>query len=509
MPLRIDDAYSKERLKLVLDSTRLGMWDWNPQTNDVLFDKNWAEMLGITVDDLTMTLDDWSSRVHPDDMEKCFEDIQAHISGEKDFYENLHRMKHADGSWVYILDRGRVVERDEEGNAIRFTGTHADVTPLKKAEFESSLALKSRDRFFSAVSHELRAPIHAMLGLVDQVKKQLTDESLERSLSIVQDSGQHLLFLIKDILDASKLQGAALELQYSTFSLEGLIKRAVDLFNYRASEKGLRLNYSFQLEEKACLNTDHGRLYQALINLISNAIKYTERGTILVECMAKDSVVSLSVVDTGVGIENENDIFKPFFSVDTKSDIDDVHSTGLGLSITKEIIEALGFHLVIESTVNVGSRFSIEIPIEKMSADGVGEDGVDDVDQSVDTSQWNGKTILVVDDTPINISLVEMMLEDTPLHILTATNGKEALSLLRHHKVDVVLTDLHMPHMGGLQLSRNIREAHGASGIKIIIASADTKTEVWAECEEVGVDDYLEKPFDEDSLHRVIHQYIS
>lgn len=123
--IKLNTTNTPERLKLVLDSTRLGMWDWSPVTDEVVFDFNWANMLGLKMSDLSMTLDDWSSRVHPDDMDACLADIKAHIEGKTEFYENMHRMRHADGSWVYILDRGRMVERDSEGKALRFTGTHA------------------------------------------------------------------------------------------------------------------------------------------------------------------------------------------------------------------------------------------------------------------------------------------------------------------------------------------------------------------------------------------------
>ena len=124
----------RERLELVLEGTRLGMWDWNPQTNEVVFDERWAQMLGHSLDEIDFSLESWSSRVHPDDLEPCLADIQAHIEGRTDFYENVHRMRHADGRWVYILDRGRIVARDADGRPIRFTGTHTDITAQCEAE---------------------------------------------------------------------------------------------------------------------------------------------------------------------------------------------------------------------------------------------------------------------------------------------------------------------------------------------------------------------------------------
>jgi PAS domain S-box-containing protein len=123
-----------QRLNLVLEGTQLGMWDWNPQTNEVVFDDRWANMLGYQLAEIEQNLSSWESRVHPDDISGCFRDIEKHIRGESEFYNNIHRMKHRDGHWVYILDRGKVVERDSEGNPVRFTGTHTDVTELKLTE---------------------------------------------------------------------------------------------------------------------------------------------------------------------------------------------------------------------------------------------------------------------------------------------------------------------------------------------------------------------------------------
>lgn len=507
MTKTLDQTYSQERLKLVLDSTRLGMWDWNPQTNEVLFDHNWAAMLGVTVDDLTMTLDDWSSRVHPDDMEKCFQDIQAHLTGETDFYENLHRMKHADGRWVYILDRGRVVEHDENGNPLRFTGTHADVTPLKNAEFQASLAVKSKERFFSAMSHELRAPLHAMLGIVEQVQKQLTEPNLKHKLHTVQDSGRHLMLLIKDILDSAQLQQNAITLRPETINLNELIKSIQNLFEFRATEKDIHLETDICLAENAqFIETDQSRLSQILINLVSNAIKFTDAGQVSVRVIENKGDIVISVEDTGRGIENTDAIFQPFFTKDFQDRLDDAHSTGLGLTITKELIEIMGLELNVESTLGEGSTFNLSIPA-RFRRD-AGEIHENSHTEGIDVQHWPNASVLVVDDTPVNTELVSMMLEETPLKVETTTSAKDALAKLDQHNFDVVISDLHMPECGGLELSKKIRSNTQHQQPVIIIASADAYNDIWTYCEKNGVNDYIEKPFDENQLLNMIHKYL-
>ncbi len=145
-------ATVKERLELVLSCANVGMWDWNPQTNEVVFDDRWAEMLGLVPSELTQTLDDWSLRVHPNDLQSCFDDIADHIEGRSPTYANTHRMRHKNGSWVYILDQGRVTERDAKGRPIRFTGTHTDVTAIIESQRKASEALEMRDLFFAQIS---------------------------------------------------------------------------------------------------------------------------------------------------------------------------------------------------------------------------------------------------------------------------------------------------------------------------------------------------------------------
>jgi len=180
----------RERFKLVLEGTRLGMWDWNPMTNDVVFDEYWCEMLGYELGEIKNELTEWSSRVHPDDITQCFSDIQKHIDGEVDFYENVHRMKHKDGTWRYILDRGRIMKRDYEGNVIRFTGTHTDITKEREATLRAvglnqilsetivSLEEKNKDleQMAYMISHDLKAPTIVVSSLIEIIKENHENE---------------------------------------------------------------------------------------------------------------------------------------------------------------------------------------------------------------------------------------------------------------------------------------------------------------------------------------------
>lgn len=509
----LDSTYTTERLKLVLDSTRLGMWDWSPKTNAVVFDQNWAEMLGLKVEDLSMTLDDWTSRVHPDDMDSCLSDIQDHMEGKTQFYENIHRMKHADGHWVYILDRGQVVERDANGEAVRFTGTHTDVTDLKHAEFEALLATKSKERFFSNMSHELRAPLHAMLGILEQVQKKDLDDETHKQLVTVTESSQHLLNLVNNLLDASKLKSAEITVKSQAFDLIELLEAAYNLFLSRAQDKGLIFRFdNFLDDNQVVIHSDRSRLFQILINLLSNALKFTKAGEIVLSVSRENCSLRVSIKDTGHGIDDISKIFQPFFSRVNNDENDDLASTGLGLSVTREIVGSLGLELLVDSEPSLGSEFSLMFPGNVIdSASQIDECQIypsNVHDKSRFRNKWKGKCILAVDDAAVNLTILQYMLSLTGVTLVCVEDVDHALSMLNTSSVDLILTDLHLPVIGGLELTKRIRSKAELSDLPIVVTSADSRLEAWSRCEQAGVTDFIEKPFNESQLLSVLDNYI-
>lgn len=280
----IDLHKAKQRLELVLEGTRLGMWDWNPQTNEVYFDQRWAEMLGYDLSEVEQHLKSWQDKVHPDDLVKCFEDIQAHIQGHKDFYENIHRMRHKDGYWVYILDRGKIVERDADGNPIRFTGTHTDITREKLAELKPLEASKAKSYFLANMSHEIRTPLHGILGLTKVLSGEDLEEENHKIVRTIQEAGNSLLAILNDILDISKLDEHKLSFNPIHFNFKVFLQECIDIFKPRILAKGLQ--FSLNLTD-SCLEGmrdtsfddlyllgDKNRIRKVLSNLISNAIKF-------------------------------------------------------------------------------------------------------------------------------------------------------------------------------------------------------------------------------------------
>lgn len=211
---------TNEYLAFALEGANIGIWDWWLEDNTVKFDKRWGEMLGIPYEHLKMTLDTWQSRVHPDDLENCFADIKKYLEGKTDRYRNIHRMKHADGNWIYILDQGKISEFDSNGKPIRFTGTHIDISFQKEQELELAQAKnqavkaeEAKSNFLANMSHEIRTPINGIIGMCDLLSDSIQNEEDKEKLDIIINSGNHLLGVISDILDLSKIEAEKLSLK--------------------------------------------------------------------------------------------------------------------------------------------------------------------------------------------------------------------------------------------------------------------------------------------------------
>jgi signal transduction histidine kinase len=509
--MSLNQTYTKERLQLVLESTRLGMWDWNPQTNEVVFDEIWASMLGLTLNDLTMTLDDWSSRVHPDDIDSCFADITAHLDGKTPFYENLHRMRHASGQWLYILDRGRVVDYDSEGNAIRFTGTHADLTPLKHAEFQASLAMKDRERFFAAVSHELRAPLHAIQGVHGQLLEEETDRERLLLLKLASDAATSLTSVVNDLLDASAIGLGKLVAKKSRFDLIQLLESLVSLFERRFDEKGLSLTLSLDQadigSEPLLIETDKSRLNQMLTNLVSNALKFTVSGGADISISTTADDVTIRVKDTGVGMEDVDTIFSPYFTTpEPENDYDDTNSTGLGLFIVRELSTLLDASLEVESTPGQGSTFIItlrNVRRSRLIGMQLSPEG------EIPAPHLAGKKILIVDDDLINLKFLDYVLSRCDAEVFSASNGLQAIDKLAElGSVDLVISDLHMPEMGGFKLSGRLRTEAQHNEIPIVLTSADSELEIRDKLVAAGITRYLQKPFSSNDVRTLLWEVL-
>lgn len=491
-----DLAYNKERLELVLEGTRLGMWDWNPQTNDVFFNERWGEMLGYSYDEIEHTLATWENKVHPDDLTQCYTDIMAHVNGENAFYENIHRMKHKKGHWVYILDRGKVVERDEEGKPIRFTGTHTDISLQKNAELAEKEANQSKSLFLAKMSHEIRTPMNGVLGLLNILEESTSlDKEEHHLLQTIKESGELLLVILNDLLDYSKLESGKFELDNHAFLIHDSIKNVYNLFSKKAILKDIEYKLTIAPTVPTCILSDSVRFKQILMNLVSNAIKFTEHGKVEISAsFYLPNTLSVSVSDTGKGIANVDKIWEEFKQEDSKISRQ-YGGTGLGLSITKSLIELLDGSIELTSEVGKGSSFQINLPISVLEEEEL---------QKVECKAFNKKyisslRILVAEDNLVNQLVISKILELLGNKVDIVGNGKEAYEKMQTKHYDFLLTDIHMPEMTGFELTQSVRKQLDYRPI-IVALTADVITETQKKCYEAGMDYVIAKPFNKNEI---------
>lgn len=493
----MDTDAHRRRLELVLEGTRLGMWDWNPQTNAVVFDQRWAEMLGHALDEIEPALESWSSRVHPDDLDSCYADIQAHMEGRTPFYENVHRMRHKDGHWVHILDRGRIAERDDQGRPTRFTGTHTNITAQREAEFRALALARGRTRFLANMSHEIRTPLHGMIGLLETLDAGGLSEEQKETIAVVRRVGEGLVTLVNDVLDFAKAGEGKLRLSRSPFQPSQVVDEVAALYREQLHD-GVSMVVDIAPDVGTHVFGDGHRLRQVLANLVSNAVKFTREGLVLILVDRDTDAIRFRVRDTGPGVADLDRLFQPYDQL-SDSTARQFGGTGLGLAISKHLVELADGTIDVASTPGSGTEFTVVLPMPVVSA------------PVVDAGPAHAEglpfsSILVADDNAVNRMVFEGLLEPAGVDVELVNDGVEAVRVASRPGASfhLLLLDLHMPELNGDEVLHELRR----QGIHTpaIVASADALHETRARCLEAGFADFLPKPFKSGELFTVLRR---
>lgn len=373
---------------------------------------------------------------------------------------------------------------------------------LQSALTEAQEATKLRTNFLSSMSHELRTPLHAVIGMINVLSVENPRKDQEENLAILRFSAENLLALINDTLDFSKMNADKVLLNNSPFNLNQLLQNIHSSFRAKAENKGIHLRLRTDFEESVLyINGDQNRLTQILNNLISNAVKFTDKGgrvEINISTTIKTHhyiVLFLAVKDSGIGIpKNKQEIiFEPFLQANnniTKR----YGGTGLGLAIVKQLIDLHDSELKLVSEENIGSVFSFEMKYDLANAPATEQQRHAPASVIEDISNLN---ILIAEDNIINIMLLKKILDQWNCNYSLSKNGQEALDMVKTGEFDVVLMDIHMPVMDGFEASRQIRELPdiSISKIKIIALTASSDVDIQQSFNFTYLDDYLLKPF--------------
>ena len=515
-----DLSVSQERLMSALNATDTGLWDWDVKTGEAYFSPSYYTMLGYEPDEFEASYESWRNLLHPEDLGPIEKKLVDHLKRVEPF-EYEHRLKTKSGDYKWILSRGKSITKDTDGSPVRIVGTHTDITELKQYQEElthaktaAEEANQAKSQFLANMSHEIRTPMNAIIGFSDILSgEEMTDEHI-RYVNLVRDSAHNLLDLINDILDFSKIEAKQLEIETVECSLGRILGFIDSTMGQQAEKKSLEFEIVTcdGLPERIC--TDPARLRQCLINLTSNAIKFTEKGHVYVNVSLEDrdnqTHIRFGIEDTGIGIpeDNHEEIFTPFTQADG-SHTRKYGGTGLGLTVTKQLAGLLGGELTLSSEVGRGSVFSLTIPanidVTKQSRLDIHATHIKPQSNAIEQTEFVCN-VLVAEDSPTNMVLVKLLLEKMGLQVTGVEDGNQALQKVLTQEFDLILMDMMMPNMNGYEAARAIKNEGITTPIVALTANAMKGDR--EKCIEAGCDDYLTKPIDRGDLLRIFAEHL-
>lgn len=658
---------SEERWSFALEGAGDGVWDWDVRTNVVFFSPQWKRMLGYEEHELPNQFEEWSKRVHPDDLDATLDAVQRHLRGDAPYYQVEHRMAHRDGSYRWMLARGRVVERDADGNAARMVGTQADITErrqvaeelrqhkeqleetirartselqlarerlsemtnrlpgavyqlvrdhagvmsftycshgfaemtgvsaeeavrnpdavwasihpndlaelarlaeasahtltryeqdlricapdgrrwwiraesdphtqadgtilwngaimditerkeleekLAQAKAEAEAANRAKSAFLANMSHEIRTPMNAILGFSRLLLRDDTFTGVARqNLETVQRSGEHLLNLINDILEMSKIEAGRVELRESDFDLYAMLAELEQMFGLRAQERRLRFTIERAGGVPQFVHGDEAKLRQVFVNLIGNAVKFTERGGVSVQVAASESNgagvrLDARVSDTGPGIA-EHEVPRLFQQFEQMAAGHRAGGTGLGLAISREFVRLMGGDIHVTSQPGRGTTFRFDCRLRRSEA-AAAKTGADERRILRVLGPPETLRILIADDNAENRDLLQQTLEGVGFETRAVADGLAAVSTFAAWRPRVVLMDLRMPGLDGAEAIRRIRQLQDGAAVAIIAVSASVFEDDRQFVFQAGGDDFLGKPLQEALLFAKLKQF--
>ncbi|MBA4382562.1 MAG: hypothetical protein C0406_08370 [Sideroxydans sp.] len=638
---------TQERLNLALEGSNLALWDWDIGYDRIYLSSRWSEMLNGVSEETMITVEQLFNNIHPDDREAARKNLAPVLKGASGYYTAEYRVKNGEGESLWISTHGKVVERDAQGRALRMTGTNADITERKQAEYSlhksetrmrtlyestsdavmllnergffdcnqaalmmfgcatreqfstltptdispemqpggvdqpagidsamlskmhidiafkdgshrfewkhkrvdnsdefdaevllnamvldgkpalqatvrdiserkkaeevlmqakraAEQAAKTKSDFLANMSHEIRTPMNGIIGMTDLALDTELNKEQQEYLNIVKSSAHSLLHIVNDILDFSKIESGKMDIENIEFSLEQMMRDTMRSLAVRAHQKGLELLLHVATDVPDKLMGDPGRLRQVIVNLVGNAIKFTESGEIEVDVNVIQAIhdgkirLRFNVRDTGIGIPKEKykTIFESFSQADT-STTRKYGGTGLGLTISAQLVELMNGQIGVESEVGQGTVFHFELDMPVLSADPMSE--------YQHTGRVADMPVLLADDNATNRRLLQEMLKNWKMRPTVVASGDEALAELQRAAVagqpyGLAILDVQMPGMDGFTLAERIREHPEYVGATVMMLTSEGQRGHAARCRELGISGYLMKPVSQSEL---------
>ncbi len=501
---------SEQKYRSVIENMNLGLLEVDNENVITRVYKHFCTLTGYSEQELVgkkavdVLLNDQSVK------NKILSHQTSRLEGVESVYEAIIRKK--DGSDVYFLISGAPLY-DEYGTVRGSIGIHLDITTRKNTELEliqqrvkAEDSNRAKEQFLANMSHEIRTPMNVIIGMSDILKRSKMDEKQAKMVEAIETSSKNLLVIINDILDLTKVESGKMTIEHVGFDLRKLLGHLDQTHRMKAESKGILLSLNINIDVPQVVVGDPVRLNQIVTNLVGNALKFTARGTVTVKVSVRRvhrgvSDIKIEVTDTGNGINEDvlDKIFVPFDQEDN-SITRKFGGTGLGLPITKKLVELLGGAVSVKSIEGVGSVFSVQVPYSI----GTEDDLPEEQNQTLNLKGLNGLKVLLAEDNKFNQILVQTLFIEHGVDLTIVENGIEAAEMANNESFDLLLMDIQMPEMGGVEATRLIRNIHSKEALPIVALTANAFTEDRNIYIDGGMNDCVSKPFVANELYYVM-----
>ncbi|MFT5702713.1 MAG: PAS domain S-box-containing protein [Rickettsiales bacterium] len=511
----------KDLLEACWQGSTEASWSVNLITRKITFSDRWKEMIGYETNEIGEDESEWSSRVHPDDYEATQIIMERHLS-KKGPYLQEYRIKTKSGEWRWFKCSGQA-SWNEDGVPYRLSGSSLDIHDVKMAVENLKIDKKkaedfnqAKTNFLSNMSHEIRTPMNGIIGMASLLKITKLDDIQKEHVQLILDSSDHLMQIINNILDISKIEAGKIELENINFDLKNTAQEVLILMGAIAKGKNIDFNLEYSEKIPSYVIGDQGRIRQILFNLVSNAIKFMDNGKIgiifVLEKQENDRLIlEISVKDQGIGIPKDklDKIFHKFDQADV-STTRKFGGSGLGLPICRELVQMMGGDMKVESILNEGSNFyfTINLGFSEVQSGIVVKIKDPEYKDPINLENIN---VLLAEDNSINQKVMINLLSKYGCSVTPSGNGEEAVEQVLKQKFDIILMDCQMPEMDGYEATRIIRdlEQKNQQTASIIIAvTANALKEDKEKCLAAGMDDYLFKPIYDKDLSDILEKWI-
>ncbi len=530
-----------ERYRFANKAANDVIWDWDIIRNEQQWNEAGTAVFGWTeIVERPVSAEWWVERLHPDDRERVHESFFAVVdSPELEVWHDEYRFLKADGAYADVMDRGYVL-RDEQGKAIRMIGAMQNITERKEIEEhlretlanarvlqnEAEAANRAKSSFLANMSHEIRTPLNGVIGFLELLQDTALDRTQREYAGHIDTSARLLLNILSNVLDISKIEAERLELNFVPSDIREAVERALAPVRVLAARKNITLaaRVESSVPERAVF--DPVRLEQVLVNLLSNALKFTERGGVELSLRfaprgGNAGAFTFSVKDSGIGMSPEecSRIFEPFYQSDS-SDTRRYGGAGLGLSICQRLLQKMESVLDVESAPGEGSRFFFTLRLGCDASSSAlstceAEAPREEAKRLPPVRRKENPVVMIVEDEWLNRKMLAVMVSKIApsASVLQADDGEQAVALFRERKPDLIFMDLQMPVKDGFRASEEIRamELENASGgdrCRIVAITADVQPETPRECIAAGMDHYLSKPVEKEEICSVLELWI-